>query len=49
MQMELAQSTYMDEAPPWTWREARAEPLRRHLADILEILSNAAADLREAP
>ena len=44
-----AVDAYMDEAPPWTWREARAEPLRRHLADILEILSNAAADLREAP
>ena len=25
VQMELAQSTYMDEAPPWTWRRGRAE------------------------
>ena len=46
VQMELAQRTYMDEAPPWTWRADRAERLRVHLADILETLANAAADLR---
>ena len=46
VQMELAQSTYMDEAPPWTWRPERAEAIRRHLRDILETLVQAAADLR---
>lgn len=38
IQMELAQSTYMDEAPPWTWRGDRAGALRVHLAAILSAL-----------
>jgi formiminoglutamase len=46
VQMELAQSTYIDEAPPWTWRRERAEAMRGHLRDILETLAQAAADLR---
>jgi N-formylglutamate deformylase len=45
VQMELAQRTYMDEAPPWTWRPGRADRLRVHLAGILETLASAAADL----
>ncbi len=45
VQMELAQSTYMDEAPPWTWRAERADRLRVYLAEILETLESAAADL----
>lgn len=48
VQMELAQSTYMDEAPPWTWRPERADRLRVHLADILETLASAAPDLGAA-
>lgn len=40
IQMELAQSTYMTEAPPWDYDLARAEKLRTHLQDILETLSD---------
>lgn len=39
IQMELAQSTYMHEAPPWTYSTAKAERLQRHLTDILETLA----------
>ncbi|WP_306120826.1 MULTISPECIES: N-formylglutamate deformylase [unclassified Roseitalea] len=39
IQMELAQSTYMDEAPPWRYRPERARLLRSHLRDILTTLS----------
>ncbi|MEM9474026.1 MAG: N-formylglutamate deformylase [Pseudomonadota bacterium] len=38
IQMELAQSTYMHEAPPWTYHPARADALRAHLKTILETL-----------
>ena len=38
IQMELAQSTYMREAPPWTYHPARANALRAHLKTILETL-----------
>ncbi len=38
IQMELAQSTYMEEAPPWPYDSARAERLRTHLKTILETL-----------
>jgi N-formylglutamate deformylase len=38
IQMELAQSTYMLERPPWTYDPRRAEPLRGHLTSILEDL-----------
>ncbi|UWR10341.1 N-formylglutamate deformylase [Sulfitobacter mediterraneus] len=42
IQMELAQSTYMDETPPWQWRADKAERLRpvlyRILNDLTELL-----------
>jgi formiminoglutamase len=38
LQMELAQSAYMTEAPPWPWEPKRAEGLRRVLSDILHTL-----------
>ncbi len=38
IQMELAQSTYMDEHPPWTWDEARAARIRPYLSNILNAL-----------
>jgi N-formylglutamate deformylase len=40
IQMELAQSTYMDETPPWSFAEDRSARLRRHLKTILETLSD---------
>ncbi len=47
VQMELAQATYLvEEAPPWTWDDAKAEEMRAHLRDILATLALAAADLR---
>jgi len=39
IQMELAQATYMQEAPPWRYLEDRAARLRVHLADILNRLA----------
>ncbi|MGI9369531.1 MAG: N-formylglutamate deformylase [Ruegeria sp.] len=36
IQMEIAQRAYMDETPPWTWREVRAAALRSHLTTMLE-------------
>jgi formiminoglutamase len=43
LQMELAQSTYMDERPPWQWRADKAERLRpvlyRILNDLIELLN----------
>ena len=39
IQMELAQSTYMTEAPPWDYAPDRAARLRPHLQSILETLS----------
>ena len=38
IQMELAQSTYMMERPPWTYETHSAERLRTHLKNILEKL-----------
>lgn len=46
IQMELAQATYMDEAPPFAWRADRAEGLRTHLAVILHALAELAPTLR---
>jgi N-formylglutamate deformylase len=40
LQLELAQSTYMRESPPWTYDDARADRLRSHLKTILTTLSN---------
>ena len=42
IQMELAQSTYMSEAPPWPYLHARADALRPHLADILHRIEDLA-------
>lgn len=39
IQMELAQSTYMLESPPWRYLDDRADRLRVHLRTILETLS----------
>lgn len=38
IQMELAQATYMDEAPPWAYRPTAAEAVRAPLKTILEHL-----------
>lgn len=38
IQMELAQATYMVEAPPWSMLPTRADALRTHLQTILETL-----------
>ena len=40
IQMELAQSTYMIENPPWDYAPDKAEALRKHLKSILETLSD---------
>lgn len=42
IQMELAQSTYMDETPPWRWSDARADRLRTILKNILNTLQDIA-------
>tara|TARA_R110002049_G_scaffold23781_6_gene84672 strand:+ start:56979 stop:57773 length:795 start_codon:yes stop_codon:yes gene_type:complete len=39
IQMELAQSTYMEETPPWRWRPDKAERLRPILYKILNDLT----------
>lgn len=38
IQMELAQSTYMQESPPWPWQQAQADQIRPVLKSILETL-----------
>ncbi|MFV1528871.1 MULTISPECIES: N-formylglutamate deformylase [unclassified Phaeobacter] len=40
IQMELAQATYCQESPPWTYLPERAEQLRAHLTRILTDLKN---------
>ena len=40
IQMELAQSTYMQEAPPWTYDDTRAAHLRKTLSRILNALQH---------
>jgi len=40
IQMELAQSTYMDEQPPWAYRPEKAAALRLHLTQILKNLTD---------
>ncbi|WP_282120374.1 N-formylglutamate deformylase [Ruegeria atlantica] len=42
IQMEIAQRAYMDETPPWTWREDRAAKLRPHLKTMLTRLNDLA-------
>lgn len=44
IQMELAQSTYMMEAPPWNYAPEKAGRLRVHLQRILEALGRLARD-----
>ncbi len=39
IQMELAQSTYMLETPPWTYAAPSAEKLQGHLTEILKALA----------
>lgn len=39
VQMEIAQRNYMEEAPPWTWDEAKARKLRGALGVLLSALS----------
>ena len=46
IQMELAQSAYMQECPPWDWDAARAARLRPVLARILNALIDLAPRLR---
>jgi len=43
LQMELAQTAYMDEAPPWTFREEKAREVRAVLANLIETLLEEAA------
>ncbi|MGR3344650.1 MAG: N-formylglutamate deformylase [Paracoccaceae bacterium] len=42
IQMELAQSTYMTESPPWEYDERRAATLREYLKSILHSLHDLA-------
>ena len=49
IQMEIAQRAYMDEAPPWTYRPERADPLRATLAETLARLAAIAPTLGERP
>ena len=44
LQMEIAQSAYMDEAPPWAYRDDKAERLRPHLRSLLERLERLAIE-----
>lgn len=40
IQMELAQSTYMQEMPPWTYDDVKAATLREHLERLLRALEH---------
>jgi len=42
IQMELAQATYMEEAPPWPYLHERADKIRPHLAQLLAWLDELA-------
>jgi len=46
VQMELTQSSYMDENAPWTYRPDKAERIRPHLKKILETLEQLAKEIR---
>jgi len=39
LQLEIAQSAYMDESPPWPWDAARAAPLEALLRSLVAALS----------
>jgi N-formylglutamate deformylase len=45
LQMEIAQSAYMTEAPPWTYNESNAAKLERALSDLLGAVLTAATAL----
>ena len=44
IQMELAQSTYMEEAPPWPYLHDRAERIRPHLQTLLQAIDRLARE-----
>jgi len=46
VQLEIAQSTYMRESPPWDWLDAHAQRLRAVLAPLLMALDTLAPHLR---
>ena len=46
IQMELAQSTYMDEAAPWNYQPTKAERIRPHLKNILQTLERLAKEIK---
>ena len=39
LQLEIAQSAYMDENPPYTWESAMTGPLKKYLLSFIEQLS----------
>lgn len=45
IQMELAQSTYMDETAPWDYRPAKAARIRPYLQTILKTLEQRAREI----
>lgn len=45
IQMELTQSSYMDETAPWAYRPDKADRLRPHLKDILQTLEQLATEM----
>jgi len=45
LQMEIAQSAYMDESPPWAFDHTKAGPLRLALQDIMQAALDAARRL----
>lgn len=47
IQMELAQRTYMHEAPPWAYAQERAARLRPHLAKLLAALEQQISNLKK--
>jgi N-formylglutamate deformylase len=38
LQLEIAQSSYMDERPPWPWNPRRAQPLQQVLRRLIDVL-----------
>ena len=44
IQMELAQSTYMAEAPPWSYLPHRADAIRPHLKTLLQAVDRLARE-----
>lgn len=45
IQMELTQSSYMDETAPWAYRPVKADRIRRHLKHILQTLEQLAKEI----